>query len=48
MITEQFADERLSLKWLKVVDVFSRPDEDDGTPGGCHADRKQQQKEVGM
>lgn len=44
VITQQFADEGLSLERLKVVDVFSRPDEDDGAPGGRHADRKQQQK----
>lgn len=43
IITKQFADEWLRLERLKVVDVFSGPDEDDGTPGGCHADGKQQQ-----
>lgn len=43
-VTEQFADEGLSLKRLEVIDVFSGPDEDDGTPGSCHADGKQQKK----
>lgn len=35
-LTQQLADERLSLEGLKVVDVLPSPDEDDGAPGGGH------------
>lgn len=42
IVTQQFADEGLSLERLEVVDVFSSSDEDDGTPGGCDAGGKQQ------
>lgn len=45
-ITEQFADERLRLERLKVVYVFARSDEDDGTPGRRHADKQQKKKSV--
>lgn len=37
-VTKKFADERLSFKGLKVVDVFSCSDKDDGTASGCHAE----------
>lgn len=39
-VTKKFADERLGFKGLKVVDVFSRSDKDDGTASGCHAETR--------
>lgn len=39
-VTKKFADKRLSFKRLKVVDVFSCSDKDDGTPSGCHAEKE--------
>lgn len=42
--TQQFTDEWLGFKRLKVINVFSSSNEDDGTPGGCNTDRKQKKK----
>lgn len=39
-VTEKFADKGLSFKRLKVINVFSCSDKDDGTPSGCHPERK--------
>lgn len=48
VITEEFAYERLSLEWLEVIDVFACTNEDDGTSGGRHTDRRQQEQKVNM
>lgn len=39
-VTQKFADEGLSFKRLKVINVFSCSDEDDGTASGCHAETR--------
>lgn len=41
-VTKKFADKRLSFERLKVINVFSCSDEDDGTPSGCHAETRSQ------
>ena len=37
-LTQKLADEWLHFKWLKIIDMFSCTDEDDGTMCCCHTE----------
>lgn len=39
--TQQFADKRLYFEGFKIIGVFSSPNENDWTPGGSHAVKRQ-------